>query len=335
MKKRLVRSVDARRHLKATMTACSSQAGWRSLLLRAYVDPPVVEELTVPPAADQLIVLVTRGATEIEGRHAEGWCRAQYRPGSVGMTAPGQECQLRWQGDTSHSTLQLHLPEATTRSIWRDLSNGDAPLPELPNSLHSKDPFLERIMLGLAEAMASGAPDLYAETAGDLIAVHLLVRYCRYQEPSTPLRDDQRLRRVEDLMRANLHKALSLETMAKEACMSRFHFLRMFKATYGETPFKHLTRLRMEEAQRRRPYSKLHLRAVMKTRRTSHQPFVGRLGLHPMPTGRPFGKRLRHDRERNIRNFLSNFANAPFLRAALKFRRRRVASRGQCLPAIH
>jgi AraC family transcriptional regulator len=72
-----------------------------------------------------------------------------------------------------------------------------------------------------------------------------------HQVPPVPSREDPRLRRVEALMRDNLGNALSLEAMAREACMSRFHFLRTFKRAYGETPSKRLRRLRMEEAQRR------------------------------------------------------------------------------------
>jgi hypothetical protein len=42
----LISSLDAHRYLRATMTASSSQAGWRSLLLRAYDDPPEAEFTT-------------------------------------------------------------------------------------------------------------------------------------------------------------------------------------------------------------------------------------------------------------------------------------------------
>src|SRR5258707_4068668 len=85
----LISSLDAYRYLKATMTACSWEAGWRSLLLRAYVDPPEVEELTTRSTADHLIVLVTDGSCDIEGRYRGRWHRTHYRPGSLGMTAPG------------------------------------------------------------------------------------------------------------------------------------------------------------------------------------------------------------------------------------------------------
>src|SRR5262245_61385592 len=104
----LAPSLNAHRQLKATMTACSWEAGWRALLRRAYVDPPAVEEVTTAPTADHLIVLVTHGSCDIEGRYGGRWMRARYRPGSLGMTAPGEEVSLRWRSDAPHATLQLH-----------------------------------------------------------------------------------------------------------------------------------------------------------------------------------------------------------------------------------
>jgi AraC family transcriptional regulator len=77
----LIPILNARLHLKAKMTADSWQVGWRSLLLRAYVDPPEVEELKNPPTADHLIVLVTSGSTDIEGYHKGRWYAAHYKPG--------------------------------------------------------------------------------------------------------------------------------------------------------------------------------------------------------------------------------------------------------------
>src|SRR5579883_1826848 len=56
----LLPSLEAHRYLRAAMEACSWQAGWRSLLLRAYEDPLETEEFTTPATADHLIVLVTK-----------------------------------------------------------------------------------------------------------------------------------------------------------------------------------------------------------------------------------------------------------------------------------
>jgi AraC family transcriptional regulator len=41
---------------------------------------------------------------------------------------------------------------------------------------------------------------------------------------------------------------LSLEEIAREAGLSRFHTLRLFKRAYGETPARRVARLRMERA---------------------------------------------------------------------------------------
>jgi AraC family transcriptional regulator len=248
----LIRSLDAHRYLKAAMTACSWDAGWCSLLLRAYDDPPEVEEITTPPTPDHLVVLVTGGSCNIEGRYRGRWRRAHYRAGSLGMTAPGEEVTLRWRGETQHQTLQLHLPAAVVTEALDELSRQYSRQPQMPNKLLSEgDPVIQHTMLTLADAMAAGAPDLYAETAAAFLTAHLLVRHGDGEVRQTPSGADARLRRADDLMRQHLGAPLSLVRMAQEAGISQFHFLRLFKQTYGETPSRRLTRLRMEEAQRR------------------------------------------------------------------------------------
>ena len=45
-------------------------------------------------------------------------------------------------------------------------------------------------------------------------------------------------------------RARQMEDLAREAGVSRFHLLRLYKKLYGQTPLKRLTFLRMEEAKR-------------------------------------------------------------------------------------
>jgi AraC-like DNA-binding protein len=51
-------------------------------------------------------------------------------------------------------------------------------------------------------------------------------------------------------MHARYAQALRLEDLAHEAALSPFHFLRMFRAAFGETPHQYLTRVRIEAAKR-------------------------------------------------------------------------------------
>src|SRR5260370_41323168 len=136
----MISSIEAYRYLRATMTECSQKAGWRSLLLRAYDDPPVVEPFTTPPTQDHLIVLVTKGTCNVEGLCRGKWQKANYGPGSLGMTAPGGEATLRWRGDTSLSTLQLHLPAESILRCNEEVVGRAAGFTRMPSSLSHDDP---------------------------------------------------------------------------------------------------------------------------------------------------------------------------------------------------
>jgi AraC-like DNA-binding protein len=64
------------------------------------------------------------------------------------------------------------------------------------------------------------------------------------------LHDDtfRRLCRGRDLLATEYQSRVLLEQAAREACLSEFHFHRLFRTTFGETPHEFLTRLRMDRA---------------------------------------------------------------------------------------
>ncbi|MEU8076940.1 helix-turn-helix domain-containing protein [Catellatospora citrea] len=57
------------------------------------------------------------------------------------------------------------------------------------------------------------------------------------------------LRRARDHIDRHYAEALDLDRLARVAGVSKFHFVRSFEATYGETPIRYLTRRRIERAQ--------------------------------------------------------------------------------------
>ena len=65
------------------------------------------------------------------------------------------------------------------------------------------------------------------------------------------LHDDtfRRLCRGRDLLASEYQTRVLLQQAAREACLSEFHFHRLFRATFGETPHDFLTRLRLARAQ--------------------------------------------------------------------------------------
>jgi AraC-like DNA-binding protein len=57
------------------------------------------------------------------------------------------------------------------------------------------------------------------------------------------------LRRAHDLIDRRYADPLDLDVLAREAGVSKYHFLRCFAATYGRTPGVQLTERRIERAQ--------------------------------------------------------------------------------------
>jgi AraC-like DNA-binding protein len=57
------------------------------------------------------------------------------------------------------------------------------------------------------------------------------------------------LRRARDHADKHYAEALDLDALAREAGVSKYHFLRSFAATYGRTPGVYLTERRIERAQ--------------------------------------------------------------------------------------
>ena len=49
-------------------------------------------------------------------------------------------------------------------------------------------------------------------------------------------------------MDANFHEPIDLDRISREACLSRFHFHRLFTRIYQRTPHQYLTRKRVEQA---------------------------------------------------------------------------------------
>jgi len=42
--------------------------------------------------------------------------------------------------------------------------------------------------------------------------------------------------------------SIDVDAMAREACLSKFHFIRLFRSFYGRTPYQYLTEVRIRRA---------------------------------------------------------------------------------------
>lgn len=236
--------------LPATRLACSSDLHWSSVLARTYREDRDADEFTTVPTANLLIVMVTGGMYSIKSRSGTGWHETVYRPGSIGMTAPGNASTLRWSslGRKPLTSLHLYLSPQVFTDIAVERGTGPS-VESLPDALVADDPTVSTVSAALAWALANSASGLYADSAAKFLAAHLVERASI--AGSRPLGNglgERALKDVIDYMHAHLAHDVSLDRLSRVAGLSKHHFLRSFKASTGVTPHRFLTEIRLRRA---------------------------------------------------------------------------------------
>lgn len=95
-----------------------------------------------------------------------------------------------------------------------------------------------------------------------------------------------RLARARRVIDQALADELRLDDLAREACYSPFHFLRLFQAAYAETPHRYLTARRLREARRllattERPVGEVCRQVGFKSVGTFSRTFASAVGEPP------------------------------------------------------
>lgn len=93
---------------------------------------------------------------------------------------------------------------------------------------------------------------LFLDGIQTALAAHLIGTYssARWRAPSrAPTIDPKRLQRVFDFIEARIAADISLNDLAAEACLSPFHFARMFRKATGFSPHRYVTERRIKAAE--------------------------------------------------------------------------------------
>jgi AraC family transcriptional regulator len=177
-------------------------------------------------------------------------CRCRGRShelvtGAVMIGAPGEEyvCHHEHHAGGDECLSFAFAPEVIERigddaSVWRQGSA--APLAEL-------------MTLGeLAQAVAGDHSDLGFDEIGQAFAARLVDVVSGKARRHMTINARDRRRAVESAMWIAAHSAeeIDLDDAAKQAGVSPFHFLRMFRDALGVTPHQYLVRSRLRHAAR-------------------------------------------------------------------------------------
>ncbi|MBQ8673186.1 MAG: helix-turn-helix transcriptional regulator [Bacteroides sp.] len=93
------------------------------------------------------------------------------------------------------------------------------------------------------------------------IVYQLIARFLKHAQPKSEVSDD-RMQKVLAYIRKNLHTSISIEQLANTACLSKDHFIRLFKRTTGSTPLHYINQKKVEKAQLLLLTSKLSIKSI-------------------------------------------------------------------------
>ena len=196
------------------------------------------------------IAMVRRGAFRYRGSATND--RPELRPGWLLLGRPGSAFECAHDHDHGDECASLTVPEdvvADARALadrtMRDTLASAAALPPLPrvaallehasradDAGHGADVDLDEVACLVAEAIAT-----HAASAAP-------------RDDACGRRERSRAREAMARIEAAWHEPLALDDLAREAGLSPFHFLRVFRRVTGTTPHQYLIGARVRAAVR-------------------------------------------------------------------------------------
>jgi len=286
---------DFERYTITVPVLSSWSAGWQGIVVREFHEPMEVESVVLPTVSDIHLVLVTQGAMHIESREVNGsWEAASIHAGDLFLTpGDGEPYELRWRSLSCEpiQALHLHLNADLFARSTEQVADRDPTHLTLKELSGFRDPLLAQIGLALRrklEQPTSGG-QLYAETAAQMLVVHLLTHYLTTDitvKQYTQRLTRQQMKRVTEYILAHLVQPLSLETLAQQVGYSSYHFAQLFRETMGVTPHQFVLSQRLERArhllvQTDLPLSQVTLEVGFQSQSHFTQAFKSHLGVTP------------------------------------------------------
>jgi AraC family transcriptional regulator len=182
------------------------------------------------------------GSIEMGVRQTE---LTEFRYVSGEMIMPHRH-EGKWVGLMNAPYLQLSISDAA-------LTTASNAVVELRMYRKFADPRLRGLVTAVHAEMVAGFPNgrLFLDSVEQAIAVALINGHAVGRPPVQIHRGglgSARLRKIEELVDANMEDDLSLDEMAQSVDLSTAHFARMFRKSTGETPHQFVLRQKIERA---------------------------------------------------------------------------------------
>lgn len=174
----------------------------------------------------------------------------QIKVGQSFLVAPYQEYNLDWQQKAKLTLFSFH-PKFFANTLNDSLVDRHL---EINEEFSLVDDALIFNIGNIFNHLCSSnlyLEELYVESLGNLLALHLLGKYLRFEAKNKNTQNrlsPQKLTLVLEYIEANLDSKITLFDLAEICNVCKFYFCRLFKNSTNTTPYKYILRQRIERA---------------------------------------------------------------------------------------
>ncbi len=234
----------------------SRDVGWTSLLVDIHSGVASHETYSSIHTDDFRVGVTLQGSFACDHYSKGRWRIDEYATGAIMLHHTEDQTAYRFpRPDKRYQLALMYLPIGLVESAMDHLKRpGQSSKIPTFNSTIARDAAITTVTQSLIETIARQPSDHYAEAAAIWIAFHISHRYglafSSEDERSPGVITDARIDRVLEYMSEHYADPITLDRLAAEACVSKFHFNRLFKQKAGETPLRMLADIRLKAAHR-------------------------------------------------------------------------------------
>lgn len=228
---------------------------WRDIKAWITALPPAVDTLHIPSVSEPFLAWTMSGEINFQEReNGRPWITHRVQKGSFFLTSGGAPYDVRWKAVSTEpfETMLVFLELPILQRALEEVFGDDAERARLQDASAFDDERLNSLLGLLREELMRGqASPLFVQSIAQALAVYLARNFgvtdeeTRSSSPSLP---GYKLRQITDWMNEHVAEDFSLDRLAAQAGLSKFHFQRLFKRTLGVSPSRYHINLRMNLA---------------------------------------------------------------------------------------
>lgn len=202
------------------------------------------------------------------GYYSAGGSKLAVGTDTFFISNEGQDYAIDIKQDTPVETFNIHFSTLMLRKLQpalllkqEQLLDGQDKVADefnFYNKLYWKDDVFRNTIGVLQRKAAEGElNDMMTDELLSALLEHLFVHQSGFKAKADALSVAKQATKTEVLKRLTLATdyiyehyacAITLDELAATACLSKFHFLRLFKEVYGKTPYQYITGIKISKA---------------------------------------------------------------------------------------